>query len=115
MILVHVIIIIIFHFSVDVTMKFNGDFDVVSQDLEGFKTFFKSHLVTKYQSMKLHESQITNLDIYRGSIVVVATLEDGDDTEDDVANITLLLMHLQQDVSYDNSTTVEIQAYYQIL
>ena len=85
-------------------MKFSGDFDIVSQDLEGFKLHFKTSLVTKYQSFNLQESQITNIDVYRGSIVVQITVEDlGEDEEEglpDSANVTLLLVHLEQDVSH---------------
>ena len=87
-------------------MKFAGDFDVVSQDLEGFEASFKSSLVTKYQSFSLQESQITSFDVYRGSVVVAITLEDsvegGEETNSDVANITLLIIQLEQDVRDSN-------------
>ena len=85
-------------------MKFNGDFDIVSQDLEGFKLHFKTSLVTKYQSFNLQESQITDINVYRGSVVVQITLEDPDDdehgTSSNTANVTLVLIHLEQDVSH---------------
>ena len=85
-------------------MKFSGDFDIVSQDLEGFKLHFKTSLVTKYQSFNLQESQITDINVYRGSVVVQITLEDPDDdehgTSSNAANVTLVLIHLEQDVSY---------------
>ena len=93
--------------SFNIKMKFSGDFDTVSQDLEGFKLHFKTSLVTKYQSFNLQESQITNIDVYRGSIVVQITVEDlGEDEEEglpDSANVTLLLVHLEQDVSHTHS------------
>ncbi len=84
-------------------MRFNGDFDVVSQDIDGFKVSFRSSLVTKYEHLSLHESQITDMEVSRGSVIVTATLHDNviDDEEvgPDMANITLVLIQLEQDVS----------------
>ena len=82
-------------------MKFNGDFDIISQDLEAFKTSFKTGLVTRYQPLNLHESQITVHDVYQGSVVVTATIEDNtNDNTPNMANITLLIIQIEQDVRY---------------
>ena len=78
-------------------MKFNGDFDTVSQDMDVFKQHVVASLVSRYSSVGLQESQITNVEVLRGSVQVIVTLEDNEETDN--ANITILIIQMEQDVS----------------
>ena len=79
-------------------MKYNGNFDSVSRDAENFKNDVKSSLIKKYgTSTGLLSSQITQISITRGSIIVTVVINDNSD--DTSANVTHLLIQMEQDVS----------------
>lgn len=80
-------------------MKFDGDYDAVAEDMDGFKDGVRNFFVSKYSSShNLNEAQISNIGVSRGSVVVVVTFEDSAELEQS-ANVTILLIQLEQDVS----------------
>ena len=90
-------------------MKFNGNYDTVTQNMDNFKQEIKNSLVNKYSgTVGLHEAQITLILVTRGSIIITVTIGD-DSSLPNSANVTLLLVQMQQDVS-DNS--LKLSAYY---
>ena len=80
-------------------MTFSGDYDAVVTDVDSFKDSVRDSLVSRYGSThNLKESQISDVKVSRGSIVVVVTLEDSKEL-DQSANVTILLIQIEQDVS----------------
>jgi hypothetical protein len=83
--------------AVNVTMKFSGDFDTVSQNMAGFKQGIKNSLINKYStSTGLQGAQITDIAVSRGSVIVRIIIEDNDQMTTS-ANVTHLLILMEQD------------------
>ena len=88
-----------FFFSFDISMTFPEDYDTVVTDIGSFTNSVRNSLVSRYGSThNLKESQISDVKVSRGSIVVVVTLEDSKELEQS-ANVTILLIQMEQDVS----------------
>lgn len=85
--------------SINITMKFNGNYDTFTQNMDNFKQEIKNSLVNKYSgTVGLHEAQITLVLVTRGSIIITVIIGD-DSSLPNSANVTLLLVQMQQDVS----------------
>ena len=86
-------------FSYDVCITFSGDYDAVVTDVDSFKDSVRDSLVSRYGSThNLKKSQISDVKVSRGSIVVMVTLEDSKELKQS-ANVTILLIQMEQDVS----------------
>ena len=88
-------------------MTFRGDFDMIVQaegGLEVFKREVKRTMITKYEgSMGLAQSQLTNVEVMRGSVIVIVDIS-GSGDEITGANLTLLITRLQHD--YESGTLI---------
>lgn len=80
-------------------MKFNGDFDKLMQNSKNFKLEIISSLVARYGlSHGLQKSQITAIGFSRGSVIITVVIKDDCDNTNS-ANVTRLLVQMEQDVS----------------
>ena len=83
-------------------MTFPDDYDTVVTDVDSFKDSVKNSFISRYGSThNLKESQISDVKVSRGSVVVVVTIEDSEELEQS-ANVTILLIQMNQDVSDTN-------------
>lgn len=85
-------------FSLNVTMRFTGDYDTLTRNPNTFKLKIKESLVFKYGSkIGLLESQIKAVYLSRGSVIITVTVEDGTNWSRN-GNVTHLLIQMEQDV-----------------
>jgi len=88
-------------------MPFGGDFNMIAQTegrLEDFKREVKRTMITKYEnSMGLAQSQLTNIEVKPGSVIVTVDIT-GSGDQSTGANITILVLQLQQD--YESGTFI---------
>lgn len=93
-------------------MKFSGNFDELTQNSDNFKLEIKRNLLSKYGHVNgLQESQITSVHLSRGSVIVTVIMED-DCGLTTSANVTWLLIQMEQDVRiYTSTYTLSIYIY----